>query len=86
MKLNIVIAEEEDQDYGGGAPRFQKLSCEQEPKVFYSVCNLNECPEDAIIVRDLFSAEDYINTLKLGMQLQEKGYTDIEIIYTKYEY
>lgn len=47
--------------------------------IHFYVCNLNECPEDAIICRDLFNATDYINTLKLGMKLAQKGYTEIEV-------
>lgn len=66
MKLNVVIAEQEDKDYGDGVPRCQSVTSENEPSISYWVSNLNDCPEDAIIPRDLFSAEDYIKALELG--------------------
>ena len=47
--------------------------------VLFSCYNLNECPEDAIIGRDLFDGYNYINALKLGMKLAEEGYTEIEL-------
>ena len=34
---------------------------------------------NAIISRDLFSADEYIDTLKLGMELARKGYDNISI-------
>jgi hypothetical protein len=56
----------------------QMLTCEQED-VTYFVQNLDQCPEDAIIYRDLFSAADFIATLKMGMELRDKGYEEIEV-------
>lgn len=56
----------------------QEISCETE-KINFSVHNLWECPEDAIIGRDLFDADDYIRALELGMELARKGYTKIKI-------
>ena len=44
----------------------------------FSVSNLNECPEDAIISRDLFDAKDYIKAVKYGITLAQQGYTDVE--------
>lgn len=41
--------------------------------------NMNECPEDAIIGRDLFDGYDYINAVKYGLKLAKDGYIDIEI-------
>ena len=38
-----------------------------------------ECPEDAIIGRELFDVHDYISTVKLGMELAKQGYTEIEL-------
>lgn len=58
--------------------RGQELYNEIE-KIDFSVYNLADCPEDAIIGRDLFTADDYIDALHKGMELAKKGYTDIEI-------
>ena len=46
----------------------------------FSVSNLNECPEDAIIGRDLFDAEDYIKAVRYGIMLAQQGYTDVEYV------
>ena len=48
-------------------------------KVIFSVCNLSETPEDAIIRRDLFSAGDYLDAVRLGIKLANFGYTDVVI-------
>lgn len=58
--------------------RGQELYNEIE-KIDFSVYNLADCPEDAIIGRDLFTADNYIDALCKGMELAKKGYTDIEI-------
>lgn len=52
-------------------------------KLLFSVCDLSDCPEDAIIGRSLFDANDYIDTLHLGMQLAKEGYDDIEVEWIK---
>lgn len=54
----------------------QTLYDEKGDEVFYCY-NLNDCPEDAIIGRDIFSAQSYIDAVKYGMELAKEGYTDI---------
>lgn len=46
----------------------------------FQVGDLCECPEDAIIGRDLFTADDFIDAVRFGMDLAKKGYTDIDVI------
>ena len=46
----------------------------------FSVLNLNECTEDAVIGRDLFDEQDFINAVKLGIKLAQEGYTDCKIV------
>lgn len=53
---------------------------DNDDKMVFSVWNLNECPEDAIIGRDLFDEQDFINAVKLGMMLAQEGYTDCKIV------
>lgn len=43
----------------------------------FSAYNLNECPEDAIIGRDLFDAYDYIRALNKGIELAKMGYDSV---------
>ena len=50
----------------------------------FLVSDLCECPEDAIIGRDLFDADDFIYAVRLGMDLRDKGYTDLQIIEEEY--
>ena len=45
----------------------------------FSVHDLCECPEDAIIGRGLFDADDFTNAVRFGMLLRDKGYTDLQI-------
>ena len=76
MKTLKIKLEEYIDNYGDC--RYQEITSEDE-NINYSVSNLDECPEDAIISRDLFSADEYIDALKLGMELARKGYDNISI-------
>lgn len=44
----------------------------------FSVANLDDCPEDAIIGRDLFDAYDYLEAVQYGMELAKQGYDGVE--------
>ena len=46
----------------------------------FSVYNLNECPEDAIIGRDLFDASDYLRAVRYGIELAKQGYDEVEYV------
>lgn len=72
-KLQIIETDGLDDCLGRQAVKTAK------GKVIFQVTDLTYCPEDATIYRDLFNAEQYIKTLKLGMQLAEHGYDDIEV-------
>ena len=69
-------------DYDIGSERCQIIN-DKENNIHFSVCNLWECPEDAIIGRDLFDVDDYVKALNKGIELEKKGYTSVEI--GKYE-
>lgn len=56
----------------------EMASCAEE-QISYCVENLDQNPEDAIIDRDLFTAEDYIAAIQLGMDMREKGYTNVSV-------
>ncbi len=45
--------------------------------IYFDVRNLWECPEDAVIGRDLFTASDYIGALNKGIELAHKGYISV---------
>ena len=42
--------------------------------------NLDEHPEDAIISRDLFSASQYLQAVRYGIELAKQGYDNVEYI------
>ena len=49
----------------------------------YYVYNLTDCPEDAIIDRSLFSAEEYVAAVEYGMSLGRQGYTSTKVTYVE---
>lgn len=54
-------------------------------KVSFSVYNLCECPEDAIIGRDLFDATDFIRAVELGFRIAKRGYDNIVVTEVPWE-
>ena len=78
MIYPIVI--EEDYDSYLGITHSQNMYS-KDRKMGYYVQNLTDCPEDAIIGRDLVSAEEIINYIKFGMKLAQEGYTKIQVSY-----
>lgn len=80
MELKLTIKEEID-DYDDEV-RYQEIS-DKDNSIYFSVHNMDFCPEDAIISRDLFSALDYINALNKGIELAKKGYEKIIAIKEK---
>ncbi len=57
---------------------YQKIS-DKENNINFSVGDLCECPEDAIIGRSLFDVDGYVNALNKGIELAKKGYMKVEI-------
>lgn len=76
--FNVTVEWEPDTSYGDDCPYSETL-IDEGGNTLYSVCNLYECPEDAIIVRDLVSAYDIIRFIELGMRLHAEGYTSIKV-------
>lgn len=69
--LNLYVEE----NYYDGVT-YEQVSDEEQN--LFSVCNLNECPEDAIIGRDLFDANDYLTAVRYGIKLAKQGYDEVE--------
>ena len=57
----------------------QRVTSPVDPRIHYRVNNLNECPEDAIIGRDLVSAYEWLDAVRLGMELAREGVTELEV-------
>ena len=75
-KLLLDVKYRNDEDIG--SERYQEIN-NKENNICFRVCNLYDCPEDAIIGRDLFDVNDYIEALNKGIELAKKGYTSVEI-------
>lgn len=80
--LNLTVKWEEDYELGSDYSRAELLLDEDNNRI-YSVHNLTDCPEDAIIQRDLVSAEEIANYIEMGMKLAFDGYDSIKITYHK---
>lgn len=63
----------------GVTPVSQLLTSPVDPRLKYRVSNLWECPEDACIHRDLVSAYEWLDAVRLGMQLAREGVTGLEV-------
>ena len=70
-------------EYGEPYENYQQMLVDENGKEIFSVWDLTDCPEDAIIGRDLFDADDYVLTLKRGMELAKQGYDDIVLVSEK---
>ena len=79
-KLYNLTIEEEHDIYGECIE--QEIYTDKNETLFF-VHNLDECPEDAIIDRDLFTADEYIKAIEFGMKLANDGYTGINVIRTR---
>ena len=62
-----------DDDFAVGVSLF-----DQNDTLAFSAWNLNACPEDAVICRDLFDELDFIKAVKLGISLAQQGYDDVD--------
>lgn len=74
--LLLDVKYRNDEDIG--SERSQWIN-DKENNIKFCVYNLWECPEDAIIGRDLFTVYDYVEALNKGIELAQKGYTSVEI-------
>lgn len=65
--------------------RYQELYDLDTEKCIFSVSDLYECPEDAIIGRDLTDAGNIIDFIELGMKYAKEGYSEIKCFYEELE-
>ena len=81
MIKNLLIIHIEE-DYKATREYLYDLDSE---KQIFSVSDLWECPEDAIIGRDLIDAEGIIDFIELGMKYAKEGYSEIKYFYEELE-
>lgn len=69
----ILILETESDEFG---------VCEEKvyngDNLLFNVYNLIDYPEDALISRDLFSASQYLEAVRYGIELAKQGYDEVE--------
>ena len=51
----------------------------------FSVSDLSECPEDAIIGRDLTDAGNIVDFIELGIKYAKEGYSEVKYFYEELE-
>lgn len=61
--------------------RHQELWDPNKKQLLFSVSDLWECPEDAIIDRALHNGEDASSLIEIGMRYSKEGYSSINLIY-----
>jgi hypothetical protein len=76
--FKFIIEEEDGDDID---PINVQTVKDEAGNIYYEVCDLNDCPEEAVIGRSLFSANDYIAAVRFGIQLHDMGYDDVETSY-----
>lgn len=74
MDYVVKIFEEAD---SYGSVHHQGVINKDTNEVLYAISNMSECPEDAVIGRGLFTADEYVDAIRFGMNLASQGYTDI---------
>jgi len=93
-KVKILVCKyAEDKDYGMGAhcretlldPNVKEES-KKERREIYHAQNLNECPEDAILARDILDAYGAIDLIMYGMRLANDGYDAVAVDWQREEY
>jgi len=48
-------------------------------KIRFYAYDLSDCPEDAVIGRDLFDADDFIHAIQVGFDIAKQGYDAIVV-------
>lgn len=73
--VNVERPDYDDAFYVGS----QEVTDPDTDKVVFSVWNLTDCPEDAMIDRDLFDASDWLGAVNYGIELGKAGYDIAEM-------
>lgn len=71
-KVKALALVDEEDDWG---MRSQEVY--DNGRQLFRVYDLTDCPEDAIIGRDLFNAHQWLRAVRYGMELAKQGYTSV---------
>ena len=80
MSVKHLKIETYEDDYGTTC---RQDVVDEDGTCLYSVWNLGDCPEDAILGRSLFSGHEWIDAVRYGMELARRGYGSIEVKETR---
>ena len=84
--LDIKLSIEEDEE----GYLTHRVSSDEIDEIHFDESELavKDHPEDMFFYRDLFSGNNYIDAIKLGMKLAKEGYDDLNVIVeeTKIDY
>lgn len=58
---------------------YQEVTDSDTSKTVFVVWNLTGCPEDAMIEREVFNAQDWLRAVNFGIELGKAGYDFAEI-------
>lgn len=71
-KMKVLALVDEEDDWGMCSQEVYDGICQ-----LFRVYDLCDCPEDAIIGRDLFDAHQWLEAVRYGMELAKQGYTSV---------
>ena len=78
MKVKTYVYEEDGEQYDDYYRQYL-YDPDDDMRQVFCVYNLTDCPEDAIIGRELFDVGDYVKALNKGIELAKAGYDRVEI-------
>lgn len=78
MIKNLILFDNLGDEY-----RHQELWDPDKGQLLFSVSDLWECPEDAIIGRALHDGEDASSLIEAGMRYSKEGYSSINLTYVE---
>lgn len=89
MGKSFILNFYDNEDYENHIHRIWNITKDDNiGSVSFFAYDLTQCPEDATLTRDLFTGNEYIEALRLGMKLAQEGYSFIDVIHVdkdKYE-
>ena len=75
MEFIIKISDNYSEEYR----QQEAWSDNEDIEINFCAYDLSQCPEDAVIGRDLFTVDDFIEAIELGFKIAKLGYNDIII-------
>lgn len=82
MSKSFILNFYDNEDYENHIHRIWNITKDDNiGGISFFAYDLTDCPEDATLTRDLFTGNEYIEALRLGMRIAQEGYTFIDVIH-----